>query len=90
MRKFTLIEVREFLKSTNIVCLSKKYINNRSALLFQCKKCDYQWKTSFSKIHNQKTGCPKCSGNAKFTMKDVKMFLFFMFFFLYSVLTCTE
>lgn len=38
---------------------------------WQCMHCKYIWETSSHKIINNKTGCPKCSGNLKLNNKIV-------------------
>ena len=41
--------------------MSNIYINYRNKLIWKCKICDNIWKTSFSNIKNNNSGCPKCN-----------------------------
>lgn len=48
-------------KRPNIQILSKKYINYGSLLSLKCKVCNRKWQTSYDKLVNQGTRCPKCA-----------------------------
>lgn len=55
----------------NILIMSEKYYNNSSPLLCKCLIDGYEWTTHWSSLKQGK-GCPKCSGNAKLTIKEIK------------------
>ena len=55
-------------------CLSKKYINSHSKLLWKCGCCGYEWNAKPNSIQQGKW-CPKCSGNLKITIYDIKEFV---------------
>lgn len=71
--KLTLEEIKEKLKiiNPNIEILSHTYINSNSKLKCKCKIDGYEWETSWGNISHSKN-CPKCAGNAKLTLKEVK------------------
>ena len=43
-----------------IICLSTKYINNKSKLSCRCNTCQHKWLISFNDLSSGH-GCPKCS-----------------------------
>jgi len=51
-------------------CLSKKYINCETHLLWECKR-GHQWKCTPSNIKRGKW-CPYCYGNVKLSLKDMQ------------------
>ena len=53
----------------NLTILSS-YQNTRTKVLVQCGTCQYKWRVSPNTILSGKTGCPKCSGNARKTTED--------------------
>jgi thiol-disulfide isomerase/thioredoxin len=56
--KYTLDEFKSIAKSKGGKCLSKKYVNTHSLLLWQCHK-NHEWKNSASKILGGQW-CPEC------------------------------
>ena len=72
----TLEYVQNFCKKNNIEYVDDFYNNVNEKHQFRCLKedCEYEWETSFDCIHNAKTGCSKCVGNLKFTLKYVQNF----------------
>jgi len=40
-------------------CLSKKYVNNKTKMLWECKE-RHQWHANLSNIKNHNKWCPKC------------------------------
>ena len=63
-------EMREIAQNRGGKCLSDKYINNKTKLLWQCKE-GHRWLAAPSKI---KLGqwCPTCAGRPILTIKDMK------------------
>ena len=63
MKRATIEEMQKIATSKKGICLSKKYINNHSKLLWQCKE-RHRWK---ARPHDIKRGswCPKCAINTR-------------------------
>lgn len=40
-------------------CLSNKYLNNKTLLLWRCSK-NHVWSANYQSVYNKKTWCPKC------------------------------
>ena len=55
-------------KCLNIDFSQFVYVNSQTNGICICKKCSYEWKTSFSGLMQGK-GCPNCYGNIKKTQK---------------------
>jgi len=57
---YTIEDMRAFARQKDGQCLSGKYINNSTPLLWKCNKCQNKWPARFANI---KTGhwCPKCA-----------------------------
>ncbi|CAB4378873.1 unnamed protein product [Rhizophagus irregularis] len=51
---------RDFALSKRGVCLSEKYINNKSLLKWKCAK-GHEWQASFKNVKNNNTWCPHCA-----------------------------
>jgi hypothetical protein len=64
--RLTLDEMMNIAKARNGVCLSKKYINANSMLLWRCEK-KHEWKAPAGRV---KAGswCLKCSGSEKLSL----------------------
>jgi len=58
--QYNLEEVKEIAESRNIICLSEKYVDCNKPMLWKCKKCDREWKTTFRSL-KQNIGCIVCS-----------------------------
>lgn len=54
-------------------CLSAKYVNNKTAMLWECK-VGHKWCACFSSIFNLKTWCPYCNRCAKYTIIQCQEF----------------
>jgi hypothetical protein len=52
-------------------CLSSKYVNSKTRLLWECNK-NHQWETIPEAIIRG-TWCPECAGNKRKTIKDMKL-----------------
>lgn len=72
--KYTFEEVKNIVDKKGFICLENEYINNIISMNWQCKSCDYKWKTSFGNINREKVkNCPKCNGHiSKYTLDEVK------------------
>ena len=63
-------EMREIARNRGGKCLSDKYINNKTKLLWQCKE-GHRWLAAPSKIKSGQW-CPTCAGRPILTIKDMK------------------
>jgi len=63
-------ELKEILKSKNITCLSKKYIDYHTKFNLVCNVCGHKWRTKATNAQRN-YGCPKCAGNMKLTTQHV-------------------
>ena len=66
-KKLTIEEMQVLAKSRGGKCLSKKYVNARTKLEWECAE-GHQWMTTPSKIKNRGQWCPEC-GRKKRGMK---------------------
>ena len=66
-KKLTIEEMQVLAKSRGGKCLSKKYVNARTKLQWECEK-GHRWKSTPSKIKNRGQWCPEC-GRKKRGMK---------------------
>ena len=80
MRKLNNSIIDEFLKNNNIpIERLDDYRNCRTLMKWKCTRCidesnnlcGYEWKTTSGSIKIAKSGCPKCSNNAKLTNETV-------------------
>jgi hypothetical protein len=69
MKKRTIIDMQKIAIKRQGECLSKKYINDDSKLLFKCNLDNCQW---FARPHDilRNHWCPQCAGNKKYTIED--------------------
>lgn len=57
------------LKLCGIYSRVGEYINTKTKILCECKRCGHQWMVMpYSVLHG--TGCPKCAGNIKKTQEE--------------------
>jgi hypothetical protein len=68
-RKHTIEEMRQFAEKQGGKCLSERYLNNSSKLLWECSK-GHQWRAVYSSIQSGKW-CPVCRSN-KYTIEQMK------------------
>ena len=59
-RKLTLEQMQTIAKERGGRCLSKKYVGNKTKLLWECSR-GHQWEATPGSIKNQKSWCNKCS-----------------------------
>jgi len=55
----------------NIIIMSNEYINNSSYLKCKCELDGYEWNAKWANLSNG-YGCPKCAGNIKYSIEEVK------------------
>lgn len=68
--KYTNATVDEVLRKKNIKRL-ENYKNSYTKMWFQCLIDNYKWKTRFTNISSNNTGCPMCGRNIKHSNKSV-------------------
>jgi hypothetical protein len=69
MRKLTITDMRKLAFDKGGECLSEKYVNSNTKLLWKCAK-GHQWEAVPSAVKSR-TWCPVCSGNSKLTIEDM-------------------
>lgn len=69
-KKRTLDQMRKIAKSKGGKCLSKKYINDRVKLLWECDK-GHKWESTPGSVVNQDTWCPECAGHVRKELNDL-------------------
>jgi len=68
--KLTIGEMQQIAKKRGGKCLSEKYTNNQTKLLWECSE-EHQWKAIPNNI-KRGSWCPKCSGSEKLTIDDMQ------------------
>lgn len=71
--RYTLRDVQEIAEKKGGICLSDKYVNNKTIMTWKCLKCDVVWNASFKAVHNHGGWCYKCTGNRrhKYTIDEI-------------------
>ena len=69
-RRLTIYEMQEIAKQREGECLSSHYINNRTKLVWKCKK-GHIWKATPSHIKGGRW-CPKCAHKKKLTIEEMR------------------
>ena len=67
----TLEEMNEIAASRGGKCLSKKIVNSKTKLEWQCSK-GHVWESTPFSIKNMKSWCPDCSGHRKLTIDQMQ------------------
>lgn len=62
--KLTLIELRKIAVQRSGKCLTSKYINSKTKMLWQCQN-GHQWYATAFSIKTRKSWCPECYKNKK-------------------------
>ncbi|RHZ58326.1 hypothetical protein Glove_374g31 [Diversispora epigaea] len=73
--QYTLEDVKQIAYSRNGKCLSTKYKNCYTKLLWSCAK-NHKWYTTFNSVKNGNSWCPYCAGQAKNTLDIAKIIAF--------------
>ena len=60
IKKLTIEEMQSLAKKRGGKCLSKRYVNSHTRLLWECDQ-GHQWKAMPSDVKNNGTWCPKCA-----------------------------
>lgn len=71
LKKRTIEEMRELAESRGGKCLSDKYVNIKTKLLWQCAK-GHTWEAVPGSLITQGTWCPICAGHKKLSLKDMQ------------------
>lgn len=70
MKKATIEDMQAIALKKGGKCLSRKYVNQRMKLKWQCK-CGYKWEATPDNIVNNGSWCPRCAGQIV-TIKDIQ------------------
>jgi hypothetical protein len=70
-QKGTIEEMRQLAISRGGKCLSKKYTNRKTQLIWQCPK-GHRWKAAPGNVKGQGQWCPKCAGVQRHTLEDMQ------------------
>lgn len=73
--KYTYGFVKEYIESFGYKLLSDKYVNSNEYLLVQCNMEHEPYNVTFNAFKNNKTRCPYCCGNIKYTIEEIKRYL---------------
>lgn len=71
-KKRTIDEMKLFALSKGGICLSEKYINRKTKLLWECSH-GHQWRVLHGYLMRSNAWCPKCSKKAKPTIEELKI-----------------
>jgi len=69
--KYTQTEIDVILQKLNII-RNSEFVNVKTKMDFQCKKCDYLWTTNPTSVLNEKSGCAKCGKRPNYTNEDIE------------------
>lgn len=72
-KKYNIQYCCEFAEQKNGMCLSNKYINTTTKMLWRCKS-GHQWHAIFKNILKN-YWCPVCAGNVRKTTNDIQNIL---------------
>ena len=64
LKKLTIEEMQEIAKSRGGKCLSKKYVNSRTKLEWECAE-GHRWKSKPANVRTSGSWCPKCARKRK-------------------------
>ena len=67
-KKLTIELMEQIAESKGGLCLSKKYINQKTKLKWRCSE-GHEWIAAPANIHNQNQWCPECSGSKKLSIE---------------------
>lgn len=70
-REYMYKKAQDYLQTKGISILDTKYISSKHKMHVKCS-LGHEWYATYSKLINDKSGCPYCAGNAKHTFLEVK------------------
>ena len=70
-KKLTIEDMQAIAKKRRGKCLSSKYINIHSKLIWECEE-GHQWMSTPSSIKHSKSWCPDCAGKKRLTIADFR------------------
>lgn len=59
--KYTIEDMLKFAKAKGGKCLSTRYTNVKTHLIWKCGECGFEWSAMPDSVINQGTWCPKCA-----------------------------
>ncbi len=68
--QYTIKDMQKIAEKRGGKCISDKYVNSKTNLLWECS-CGYQWKATPSSI-KRGSWCPSCSKNIKLTIEEMR------------------
>ena len=71
LKKLTIKDMQTLAKSHGGKCLSKRYLNINTKLMWECAK-GHQWKAIPDTVKNRGSWCAECAGRKKLTIKDMQ------------------
>lgn len=71
-RNLTLEFMKNIANQRGGECLSVKYVNIQTPLTWKCGECKTIWDARANSIITKNSWCPKCAGNQKLTIEDMK------------------
>ena len=74
-KKKSILEIKKYTILDGTICISeeKDYKNNKSKLNFICPDCEFIYTCCWNNFKSD-SRCPKCAGNIKYTIKEIKEF----------------
>lgn len=63
--KYTIEDVRDFCEKEGLILLSDTYKNLKGKLLIQCPDCFYEFPTTFGRLKDAGSRCPKCAAGKR-------------------------
>lgn len=69
--RLTIEEMQEIAKERGGKCLSTKYVNSKTKLLWECKR-GHQWESTPLSVKSRKSWCPYCANNRAFSIEDMQ------------------
>jgi len=73
MKKLTFKEVKQYFEDRDCELYETEYINSRTKMRYRCKCGNKKCKISFNAFKSG-SRCMECSGNKKYTLKEVKKY----------------
>jgi len=70
-KKLTIEQMQAIAKNRGGKCLSNKYVNAHTDLLWECSK-GHRWKATSNNVKNGKSWCPKCKYVTNLTIEEMR------------------